>query len=72
MEEPRLGVRFVETQFRATLTSTQCAGSSQCPREPILPSVEPPSEAAMVAPLVPAGGSRVRADTPEHRREVVA
>lgn len=52
--------------------SVQCAGPSQCSREPVLRSEELPSQAAMVASLVLAGGSKVLADTPEHKREVVS
>lgn len=52
--------------------SMRCAGSSQCSGEPVLCSEELPSQAAMVASLVLAGGSKVLADTPEHKREVVS
>lgn len=49
-----------------------CRLISQCSREPVLRSEELPSQAAMVASLVLAGGSKVLADTPEHKREVVS
>lgn len=73
VEEPRLGVRFAETQFRAILASTvPCRLLSVCPREPLLPSKDPSSEAAAAESLVLARRRGIVADASSHKREAVA